>query len=131
MLLVSYTTLGQLFYMAYFYMPSVNVEVTSPLAATWTDDVMKRRLTVEISTFGGYGYVHAQEGAQSTANMNVPSVASTSTADDDATEVIEAHVIDTSESMLRLASSLAWDVAALCSRRSGSEGISSIPCPKA
>ena len=33
--------------------------------------------------------------------------------------------------MLQLASSLAWDVAALCSRRSGSEGISSIPCPKA
>ncbi|CBI14919.3 unnamed protein product, partial [Vitis vinifera] len=63
--------------------------------------------------------------------MNVPSVASTSTADDDATEVIEARVIDTSESMLRLASSLVRDVAALCSRRSGSEGISSIPCPKA
>ena len=33
--------------------------------------------------------------------------------------------------MLRLASSLARDVAALCSRRSGPEGISSIPCPKA
>ena len=33
--------------------------------------------------------------------------------------------------MLRLASSLARDVAALCSRRSGSKGISSIPCPKA
>eukprot|EP00261_Vitis_vinifera_P040715 XP_019081958.1 PREDICTED: uncharacterized protein LOC104882382 [Vitis vinifera] len=93
----------QLFYMAYFYMPSVNVEVTSPLAAAWTDDVMKRRLAAEISTFGGYGYVH----------------------------VIEARVIDTSESMLRLASSLVRDVAALCSRRSGSEGISSIPCPKA
>ncbi|XP_034697180.1 uncharacterized protein LOC117923027 [Vitis riparia] len=121
----------QLFYMAYFYMPSVNVEVTSPLAAAWTDDVMKRRLAAEISTFGGYGYVHAQERAQSTANMNVPSVASTSTANDDATEVIEARVIDTSDSMLRLASSLARDVAALRSRRSGSEGISSIPCPNA
>ena len=58
MLLVSYTTLGQLFYMAYFYMPSVNVEVTSPLAAAWTDDVMKHRLAAEISTFDGYGYVH-------------------------------------------------------------------------
>ncbi|WJZ95626.1 hypothetical protein VitviT2T_014380 [Vitis vinifera] len=103
MLLVSYTTLGQLFYMAYFYMSSVNVEVTSPLAAAWTDDVMKRRLAAEISTFGGYGYVH----------------------------VIKARVIDTSESMLRLASSLARDVAALCSRRSGPEEISSIPCPKA
>ena len=58
MLLVSYTTLGQLFYMAYFYMPSVNVEVTSPLAAAWTNDVMKHQLAAEISTFGGYGYVH-------------------------------------------------------------------------
>ncbi|RVW64641.1 hypothetical protein CK203_065953 [Vitis vinifera] len=92
----------QLFYMAYFYMPSVNVEVTSPLAAAWTNDVMKHQLAAKISTFGGYGYVH----------------------------VIEARVIDTLESMLRLASSLARDVAALCSRRSGSEGISSIPCPK-
>ena len=58
MLLVSYTTLGQLFYMAHFYMPSVNVEVTSPLAAAWSDDVIKSRLATEISTFSGYGYVH-------------------------------------------------------------------------
>ena len=58
MLIVSYTTLGQLFYMAYFYMPSVNVEVTSSLATAWTDDVMKRRLVAEISTFDGYGHVH-------------------------------------------------------------------------
>ncbi|KAL6323315.1 hypothetical protein AAG906_029322 [Vitis piasezkii] len=93
--------LSALFYMAYFYMPSVNVEVTSPLAAAWTDDVMKRRLAAEISTFGGYGYVH----------------------------VIEARVIDTSESMLRLASSLARDVAALCSRRSGPRDIFN-PLPK-
>ncbi|RVW91438.1 hypothetical protein CK203_038600 [Vitis vinifera] len=74
---------------------------------------------------------HVKNAGPHTANMNVPSVASTSTADDDAIEVIEARVIDTSESMLRLASSLARDVAALCSHRSGSEGISSIPCPKA
>ena len=58
MLLVSYTTLGQLFYMAYFYMSSVKVEVTSPLAAAWSDDVIKRRLATEISTFDGYGHVH-------------------------------------------------------------------------
>ncbi|RVW75021.1 Ubiquitin-like-specific protease 1A [Vitis vinifera] len=111
----------QLFYMAYFYMPSVNVEVTSPLAAAWTDDVMKRRLAAEISTFDGYGYVRAQERAQSTTNMDVPSVASTSTADDDATEVIKARVIDTSESMVRLASSLVRDVAALCKQTSADE----------
>ena len=58
MLLVSYTTLGQLFYMAYFYMPSVKVEVTSPLAAAWSDDIIKHRLAAEISTFGGYEHVH-------------------------------------------------------------------------
>ncbi|RVW64104.1 hypothetical protein CK203_051125 [Vitis vinifera] len=39
-------------------------------------------------------------------HMNVPFVASTSTTSDYATEVIEARVIDTSETMLRLASSL-------------------------
>ncbi|RVW89958.1 hypothetical protein CK203_036493 [Vitis vinifera] len=98
MLLVSYTTLGQLFYMAYFYMPSVKVEVTSPLVAAWSDDVIKRRLATEISTFDGYGHVH----------------------------VLKACVIETSEIMLELASSLAWDVAALCSCRSGSEGNSSV-----
>ena len=33
--------------------------------------------------------------------------------------------------MLRLVSSLAWDVAVLRSHRSGSEGISSVPCLEA
>ena len=58
MLIVSYTTLGQLLYMTYFYMPSVKVEVTNLLVAAWSDDVIKRRLAVEISTFGGYWHVH-------------------------------------------------------------------------
>ena len=44
--------------MAYFYMPSVKVEVTSPLAAAWIDDVIKCRLAVEIATFNTYGHVH-------------------------------------------------------------------------
>ncbi|RVW85972.1 hypothetical protein CK203_041473 [Vitis vinifera] len=34
------------------------VEVTIPLAAAWSDDVLKDRLATEISTFGGYGHVH-------------------------------------------------------------------------
>ncbi|RVW78636.1 hypothetical protein CK203_046747 [Vitis vinifera] len=72
-----------------FYMPSVIVEVTRPLAAAWSDDVIKRRLAAEISTFGGYGHVDAQEQPQSTPHMQLPSVASTSTAGDDATEVIK------------------------------------------
>ena len=57
MLIVSYTTLVQLLYMALFYMPSVIVEVTWPLAAAWSDDVIKRHLAAEISIFGGYGHV--------------------------------------------------------------------------
>ncbi|KAJ9693788.1 hypothetical protein PVL29_009649 [Vitis rotundifolia] len=55
--------------------------------------------------------------------MHIPSVASTFTAADDATE--------TSETMLRLALSLVWDVAALHFRRGGLEGNSSVPCPSA
>ncbi|RVW63467.1 hypothetical protein CK203_058600 [Vitis vinifera] len=82
----------------------VIVEVTRPLAAAWSDDVIKRRLAAEISTFGGYG--HVDEQPQSTPHMQVPSVASTSTAGDDATEVIEARISETSETMLRLALSL-------------------------
>ncbi|KAJ9678776.1 hypothetical protein PVL29_020850 [Vitis rotundifolia] len=61
--------------------------------------------------------------------MQVPLVASTSTVGDDPTEVIEARISETSETMLRLAMSLVRDVGALRSRRGGSEGNSSIPCP--
>ncbi|KAJ9705801.1 hypothetical protein PVL29_003756 [Vitis rotundifolia] len=63
--------------------------------------------------------------------MHVPSVASTSIASDDATEVIEARINETSETMLRLALSLVRDVGALRCWRGGSEGNSSIPCPSA
>ncbi|WKA01642.1 hypothetical protein VitviT2T_019913 [Vitis vinifera] len=45
-------------------------------------------------------------------------------------EVLEAHVIETLETMLRLASSLAQDVAALCSWCCGLDETSSIPCPQ-
>ncbi|CBI22410.3 unnamed protein product, partial [Vitis vinifera] len=61
--------------------------------------------------------------------MQVPSVASTSTAGDDATEVIEARISETSKTMLRLALSLVRDVGALRCRPGGSEGNSSVPCP--
>ncbi|KAJ9671114.1 hypothetical protein PVL29_027214 [Vitis rotundifolia] len=63
--------------------------------------------------------------------MHVPLVASTSTAGDDAIEVIEACISETSETMLRLALSLVWDVGALRCRHGGSEGNSSVPCPSA
>ncbi|RVW79954.1 hypothetical protein CK203_047509 [Vitis vinifera] len=95
MLIVSYITLGQLFYMTYFYMPSVKV----------------------------------QEQSESIPHLNVSSVASTSSASDDAIEVFEAHVSETSETMLRLASFLTRNVAALRSCHCGSDENSSIPCP--
>ena len=44
--------------MTKFYMPSVMVDMTMPLLAAWSDDVIKRRLSTEIATFGGYGHVH-------------------------------------------------------------------------
>lgn len=103
--------------------------MTRPLAAAWSDDVIKRRLAAEISTFGGYGHVDAQEQPQSIPHMQVPSVASTYTASDDATEVIEACISETLETMLRLALSLVRDVGTLGCRPGGSEGNSSVPCP--
>ncbi|WKA12915.1 hypothetical protein VitviT2T_030258 [Vitis vinifera] len=72
-------------------LPVVIVEVTQPLAAAWSDDVIKRLLVAEISTFGGYGHVDAQEQPQSTPHMQLPSVASTSTVGDDAIEVLHSH----------------------------------------
>ncbi|RVX18279.1 hypothetical protein CK203_006642 [Vitis vinifera] len=107
-------------------LPVVIVEVTWPLATAWSDDVIKRCLAAEISTFGGYGHVDAQEQPQSTPHMQVPSVASTSTAGDDA---YRARISETSETMLRLALSLVRDVGALRCRPGGSEGNSSVPCP--
>ena len=34
------------------------IEVTSPLAVAWSDEVIKCRLAAKISTFGAYGHVH-------------------------------------------------------------------------
>ncbi|RVW12090.1 hypothetical protein CK203_087359 [Vitis vinifera] len=70
-----------------------------------------------------------QEQPESTIHFHAPSIASTSSTCDDATEVLEACVIETTESMLRLASSLARDVAALRSRCFGSHDTCSISCP--
>lgn len=79
--------------MAYFYMPSVKVEVTSPLAAAWIDDVIKCRLAVEIATFNAYGHVHPQKQLEITTHFYAPLVVSTSSACDNATKVLEARVI--------------------------------------
>ncbi|RVW62981.1 hypothetical protein CK203_059297 [Vitis vinifera] len=49
--------------MTKFYLPSVTVDVTMPLLAAWSDDLIKRRLSAEIATFGGYGHVHLPEFA--------------------------------------------------------------------
>ena len=41
-----------------FYMPSITVDVTMSLLAASSDNLVKRRLSAEIATFGGYGHVH-------------------------------------------------------------------------
>ncbi|KAL6313644.1 hypothetical protein AAG906_008149 [Vitis piasezkii] len=75
--------------MAYFYMPLVKVEVTSPLAAAWIDDVIKCWLAAEIATFDAYGHVHPQKQLESTTYFYAPLVAPTSSTCDNATEIDE------------------------------------------
>ena len=43
--------------MTKFYMTYVQVEVRTPLCASWIDDQIKRRLAAEIQTYGKYGHV--------------------------------------------------------------------------
>ena len=56
--LIHIPIISQLFYMTKFYMPSVMVDVTMLLLTAWSDDLIKRQLSAEIATFGGYGHVH-------------------------------------------------------------------------
>ncbi|RVW74065.1 Ubiquitin-like-specific protease ESD4 [Vitis vinifera] len=110
---------GDLFYMTKFYLPSVTVDVTMPLLAAWSDDLIKRRLSAEIATFGGYGHVHTQQLPESAAHSHAQAAGGQSSASDDAIEVIQARMVENSEKLLRLASSLAEDVAELRSRQFG------------
>ncbi|RVX05684.1 hypothetical protein CK203_027230 [Vitis vinifera] len=114
--------------MTKFYMPSVTVDMTMPLLAAWSDDVIKRRLSTEIATFGGYGHVHTQQLPESGGHSHASAAGGPSSARDDSTEVVDvfidskAHIrilviqermIETFENLLRLVSSLAEDVAEL------------------
>ena len=38
-------------------MSSIQVEVRTPLFVAWIDDQIKRRLAIEIQTYGKYGHV--------------------------------------------------------------------------
>ena len=58
--LLHFPVISQLFYMTKFYLPSVTVDVTMSLLAAWSDDLIKRWLSAEIATFGGYGHVHVR-----------------------------------------------------------------------
>ena len=58
--LLHFPVISQFFYMTKFYLSSVTVDVTMPLLAAWSDDLIKRRLSAEIATFGGYGHVHVR-----------------------------------------------------------------------
>ncbi|RVX10695.1 hypothetical protein CK203_018284 [Vitis vinifera] len=111
--LLHFPVISLFFYMTKFYLPSVTVDVTMPLLAAWSDDLIKRRLSAEIATFGGYGHVHLPEFA---AHSHAQVAGRQSSASDDATEVIQARMVENSEKLLRLASSLAEDVAELLSR---------------
>ncbi|RVW77673.1 hypothetical protein CK203_053406 [Vitis vinifera] len=77
--------------MAYFYMPLVKVEVTSPLAAAWIDDVIKCRLAVEIATFNAYVHVHPQKQLEITTHFYAPLVASTSSTSDNTTKSVSHY----------------------------------------
>ncbi|RVW16706.1 hypothetical protein CK203_080873 [Vitis vinifera] len=77
----------EFFYMTKFYLSSVTVDVTMPLLAAWSDDLIKRRLSAEIATFGGYGHVHLPEFA---THSHAQVAGGQSSASDDATEVIQA-----------------------------------------
>ncbi|XP_034707051.1 uncharacterized protein LOC117930516 [Vitis riparia] len=97
------------------------VDMTMPLLAAWSDDIIKRRLSTEIATFGGYGHVHTQQLPESGGHSHAPAAGGPSSARDDSTEVIQERMIETFENLLRLVSSLAEDVAELRSRQFGSQ----------
>ena len=47
----------QLLYLVKTRCPTVNVDETLPFCFVWTDKLVKKRLSVEISTHGCYGHV--------------------------------------------------------------------------
>ncbi|KAL6333938.1 hypothetical protein AAG906_039352 [Vitis piasezkii] len=103
----------QFFYMTKFYMTYVQVEVRTPLCASWIDDQIKRRLAAEIQTYGKYGHVQVIQGKEPVVHNDSPPYEATSSHSDDPIETIEARVIQKSEQLLSLASSLAQDIATL------------------
>ncbi|RVW68631.1 hypothetical protein CK203_058839 [Vitis vinifera] len=51
----------QLFYVNKFYIPTMLVPHTIPICAAWTDDLMKKRVHVELHDYGDYGLADVQE----------------------------------------------------------------------
>ncbi|RVW87870.1 hypothetical protein CK203_039719 [Vitis vinifera] len=103
----------QFFYMTKFYMTYVQVEVRTPLCASWIDDQIKRLLAAEIQTYGKYGHVQVIQGKEPVVRNDASPDEATSSHSDDPTETIEARVIRKSEQLLSFASSLAQDIATL------------------
>ncbi|RVW34000.1 hypothetical protein CK203_091958 [Vitis vinifera] len=62
----------QFFYMTKFYMTYVQVEVRTPLCASWIDDQIKRRLAAEIQTYGKYGHVQVIQGKEPVVRNDAP-----------------------------------------------------------
>ena len=42
-------------------MPSVDVPISMPFCSVWTDQLVKRRLSNEITMFGGYGKIDVRQ----------------------------------------------------------------------
>ena len=95
----------QLFYLSHTTIPSMSVELTHPLCATWTDQLSKRRLSEERKYCGRYGCVdirieqcHTSQNRSSipsypSTSTYMPSLPSTSSHNSDSAKVLVLRVI--------------------------------------
>ena len=51
-----FISIVQLHYVMKFKIPSVHVPMTAPLLSAWSDELIKERLSAEISEFGSFGH---------------------------------------------------------------------------
>ena len=51
-----FISIVQLHYVMKFKIPSVDVPMTAPLLSAWSDELIKERLSAEISEFGSFGH---------------------------------------------------------------------------
>ena len=51
-----FISIVQLHYVIKFKIPSIHVPMTAPLLSAWSDELIKERLSAEISEFGSFGH---------------------------------------------------------------------------